>query len=297
MSELFVKTLNPTGYDKKDRYSYSKISAYEKCGFKFKLQYVDGLWVGSKSLAADFGTAIHQVEEDIAKSITANQPIDYITIKNKFIMDNIRLEHNYSAEYNILDNKGDIPRTYKTKRDEYLNQYIYRLETFMKKNPTCRIVGIEQSFDFSYDETHSFNGKIDRVIFDDATGKLIIQDIKSWPKVKSLSELKVDLLQFAIYMMACELIYNVDRKDMICEYDLPLCNTTFRIEGKSLIEEYEPMIEDLFKGILEQNFKPSPSALCFWCQYNPIANPKILTDNPKAVCPYASTWQKSGDPV
>ena len=43
MSELFVKTLNPTGYGWNDKYSYSKISTYEKCGFKFKLQYVDKL--------------------------------------------------------------------------------------------------------------------------------------------------------------------------------------------------------------------------------------------------------------
>ena len=297
MSELFVKTLNPQGYAKKDRYSYSKISTYEKCGFKFKLQYVDGLWVESKSLAADFGTAIHHAEEAIAGAIQTGQAIDYIKIKNKFILDNIKLEYNYSSEYNVLDTKSEIPRTYKDKRNEYLDEYVYRLEKFITTNPTYKIVGIEQAFDFAYDENHSFNGKIDRVIYDEATGKLIIQDIKSWPKVKTLSELKTDLLQFAIYMMACELIYEIDRKDMICEYDLPLCNTIFRIEGKSLIEEYEPIIHELFNGISECDFKPEPSALCYWCQYNPIANPKVLLEKPHAVCPYASTWQKKGDPV
>jgi hypothetical protein len=43
MSELFIKTLNPKGYTKDQKYSYSKISLYEKCGFKYKTQYVDGI--------------------------------------------------------------------------------------------------------------------------------------------------------------------------------------------------------------------------------------------------------------
>jgi hypothetical protein len=57
------------------------------------------------------------------------------------------------------------------------------------------------------------------------------------------------------------------------------------------------MIKELFSGIADKEYKPSPSALCFWCQYNPIANPNIINENPKAVCPYASTWQKKGDPI
>lgn len=297
MSELFIKTLNPKGYTKDQKYSYSKISLYEKCGFKYKTQYVDGIWVKSESLAADFGTAIHNAEEDIAKAIQSNNFIDYVTIKNKFILKNKELEHKYASEYNVLDAKGEVPRTYKDKRNEYLEKYVYRLEKFTRDNPTYKIVGIEQPFDFSYDETHYFNGKIDRIFYDEATKKLIIQDIKSWPKEKDLKELESDLLQFAIYMMACELIYGINRKDMICEYDLPLCNTTFRIEGKSLIEEYEPVIIELFAGIDNKDFKPNPSALCYWCPFNPIANPQILTEKPNGVCPYASTWQKKGDAV
>ena len=45
----------------------------------------------------------------------------------------------------------------------------------MNEHPNYKIIGIEQPFDFSYDETHSLNGKIDRVILDESTGKLIIQ--------------------------------------------------------------------------------------------------------------------------
>jgi hypothetical protein len=297
MSELFVKTLNPTGYGWNDKYSYSKISTYEKCGFKFKLQYVDKLKAKGNLIAADFGTAIHHAEEAIAEAIKTGQAINYAAVKNNFILENIKIEYEYPTDYNTPDTKSEVPRTYKEKRNEYLEQAVYRLEKFMSKNPNYKIIGIEQAFDFSYDENHSFNGKIDRVLLDEAAGKLVIQDIKSWPYVKSISELKTDLLQFAIYMMACELIYGIDRKNMICEYDLPLCDTILRIDSSSLIEEYEPMIKDLFDGIANKDYKPAPSALCYWCQYNALGNPNVLKENPKAVCPYASTWQKKGDQI
>lgn len=296
MAELFIKVLNPQGYAKIDRYSYSKISTYEGCKFKFKLQYIDGNWVPSSSIATEFGTAMHEAEEDIAKAIQAGQPIDYVKIKNDFIIKNRKLEYKYASEYNVPDNKEGSFRTYKEKMNEYLDTYIYRLETFMKQHPTYKIAGIEQAFDFSYDEKHSFNGKIDRVFLDEATGKLIIQDIKSWAEPKKPAELKAPM-QFAVYMMAAELLYGVNRSNITCEYDLPLCNISQPATSPTIIEECEPQIQKLFAGIAAGNFKPSPSALCNWCQYSPIANPDLLNSKPNAVCPYACTWRKKGDNV
>ena len=55
--------------------------------------------------------------------------------------------------------------------------------------------------------------------------------------------------------------------------------------------------DKLFKGIHDENFRPTVSALCHWCEYNPLNNPNILNTKPQAVCPYFSTWQKSGDNV
>ena len=289
MSNLFIRVLNPKGgYD---RYSYSKLNTYESCKFKFKLNYVDKHYIPSASIATDFGTAIHHAEEEIAKAIQAGQPIDYVAIKNKFIIENHKLEYKYAAEYNTPDGKEDAEgsfRTYKEKMNQYLNKYIYRLENYMKAHPTYKIVGIEQKFDFAYDEKHSFNGAIDRVFFDEATGKLIIQDIKSWAEQKKPGELKAPM-QFAVYMMAAELIYGVDRANITCEYDLPLCNISQSATSKTIIEDCEPDINELFAGIESRNFRPKPTALCNWCQYSPLANPNILNIKPEAVCPYACT--------
>ena len=72
-------------------------------------------------------------------------------------------------------------RTYQEKVYLYLDSGIYRLERFMQQHPELRIIGIEQKFEFNYDNVHSFNGSIDRAFQNITTGEILIQDIKSWP--------------------------------------------------------------------------------------------------------------------
>lgn len=172
-----INIVTPKKVIKLERYSYSKIDVYKQCKFKFKLRYLDKHYIFNANIAVEFGTAIHQAEEAIALAIKNNQQIDYPTLKNKFIIKNHELSQKY-PEYNLPDGKiGN--RTYRDKMYEYLEHGIYRLENFMKANPTYKIVGIEQKFDFPYNDKYSFNGSIDRVILDESTGRYIIQDIKS----------------------------------------------------------------------------------------------------------------------
>ena len=44
-------------------YSYSKISTFKACPFKFKLNYIEGLRLKSESVALEKGTRIHQIIE------------------------------------------------------------------------------------------------------------------------------------------------------------------------------------------------------------------------------------------
>ena len=137
---------------------------------------------------------------------------------------------------------------------------------------------------------------IDRVFKDTATGKYLIQDIKSWAVPAQNSDLKAPL-QFAVYMMAAEKIWEVPLSRIRCEYDLPLCDITQPALSEDIVSESKPVLDKLFKNIKDKNFKPTVSALCHWCEYNPLNNPAILITKPEAVCPYFSTWQKSGDKV
>ena len=276
-----------------DRYSYSKISTYKQCPFKFKLKYEDKNYLFSANIATDFGSLVHSIEEAIALTIQESKPINYIALKNKFIIESRKIAQRYPAEFFSRDKSG---RTYQEKVYLYLESAIYRLEQFRQAHPELQIIGVEQKFEYDYDGIHSFNGSIDRAFQNVNTGEILIQDIKTWAVPAQNNELKAPL-QFAVYMMAAEKLWGVSFNKIKCEYDLPLCDTTQPALSDDIVAESRPVLDKLFKGIHDENFKPTITALCHWCEYNPLTNPSILENKPEAVCPYFSTWQKSGDNV
>ena len=276
-----------------DRYSYSKISTYKQCKFKFKLKYLDKNYLFSANIATDFGSLVHETEEAIALAIQAEQQIEYVQLKNKFIIESRKLAIKYPKEFFTPDKSG---RTYQEKMYLYLDSAIYRLEQFMKQNPNLKIIGVEQKFEYDYDGVHSFNGSIDRAFINIETNEVIIQDIKTWSVPAQSSDLKAPL-QFAVYMMAAKNLWDVEAENIRCEYDLPLCDIVQPALSDNVVDEGKAVLDKLFAGIHKEDFKPTVSALCHWCEYNPLTNPTILDTKPEAVCPYFSTWQKSGDSV
>lgn len=284
-SPIDVKTL--------DKYSYSKISTYEQCKFKFKLKYLDKNFLFSANVATDFGNLIHETEEAIAGCIQQHMPINYMQLKNRFIYTCHTLALKYPEAWYSSDKSG---RTYQEKMYVYLDAAIYRLEKYMQQHPTYEIIGIEQKFLYNYDNIHSFEGSIDRAFRDLATGQIIIQDIKSWAVPIQPGELKAPL-QFTVYSLAAAQLYGVEYSNIRCEYDLPLCDVQQPATSETLVEDGMETLDKLFKGIQDGNFKPTVSALCHWCPHNPMVNPKLIDERPQAVCPYFSTWQKSGDKV
>ena len=285
MEEVELKTL--------DRYSYSKISTYKQCKFKFKLKYLDKNFLYSANIATDFGSLVHAIEEEIALTILEEKPINYIALKNKFIIESRKLALKYPIEFFARDKSG---RTYQEKMYLYLDSAIYRLEKFLKQNPNLRILGVEQKFEYNYDDVHSFNGSIDRAFINLETDEILIQDIKTWSVPAQDSELKAPL-QFAVYIMAAQNLWGVEPSKVRCEYDLPLCDIVQPALSNNIVEDGKATLNKLFKGIHAEDFKPTISALCHWCEYNPLTNPSIIETKPEAVCPYFSTWQKSGDNV
>lgn len=275
--------------DKEKKYSYSKLETYESCPFKYKLVYVDKLSCWAGNIATAFGTAIHETEEDIAKTIQANLPIDYVSLKNNLILKFTDIEHKYPVEYNSIDTKSS--RTYRDKAYQYLEYGIYNLEQFMKAHPTYEIVGIEQKFCFKYDENHIFNGAIDRVFHDKETDRYLIQDIKSWAVAKNEKDL-VTPLQFVIYVLAAKDLWGLTADQITCEYYLPLVdNGLVQPAGTAgFVDRGLKKLTKLFTAISEQEFAPKPSPLCNYCNYcqtNPDA-----PGGYKYLCPYYSIWNR-----
>ena len=272
-----------------EQYSYSKFETYEGCPFKYKLRVIDKIkFAWTDTIATEFGTAIHAMEEDIAKAIKDGQTIDYVALKNRLILKRHELEYKYAEVFNDLDKSS---RTYLQKTYEYLESGIYRLERFMREHPTYEVVGMEQYFSVEFDDV-KFTGYIDRVLRDTATGDIIIHDIKSWPVLKEQKDLTTPL-QFVIYVLAAKKLYGVEPHQVKCYYDLPCCETYQEAGTKGFMDRGVKKLRNLIASIRNQEFEPKPSPLCHWCEYCPTNPYQPEEAVGKVYCPYHSLWTKN----
>lgn len=273
-----------------EKYSYSKLDTYMQCPFKYKLVYIDKKNIYTDSVATLIGTLVHATEENIAKLIQKNEPIDYIKLKNNFIIKIAEIEKKFYKDYWTPDKNGVL---YKDKIYFYLDKGIYRLEKFMKEHPTYKIVGIEQEFLFDYETAKvkkcKFKGFIDRVFYDTATDKYIIQDIKTYAEPISDEKLTTPL-QFVFYTLAADNLWGAKENQIICQYDLPFLDLTQDAGTKGYMTRGKAKLEKLFGSIDNKDFKPNPTPLCHWCifcQTNPN-QPEAA----KHLCPYYSHWTR-----
>lgn len=289
MEEIKTNEANPAP-QKKVKWSYSRIDCYKGCHFKYKLKYVDGNYPPPDSAALEFGSAVHRAEEAIANYIKDNLPIDYIKVKNQFIIDCAKLDTKYNDWFTPDNDSG---RTYEQKKYYYLDSGIYRLEKYMAEHSNLRIVGAEVPIDFLYKdiETKQFTGSIDRLLFDTETNTYIIQDIKTWPIMEPKhNEEKKTPVQLAIYSVALAKEKGIDPHTIKCQYDLPLVDGIFDAGITDYIERAQGIVDHAFEGIEDSNWKPTVSALCAYCPFsatNPNASQKF-----KFLCPYHSIWDR-----
>lgn len=268
-----------------EKYSYSKLDTYVQCPFKYKLKYLDGHYLFSNSIATEFGTLIHETEETIAKNIVNSEPIDYIKLKNNILLNVCELQKKYPKDFYEKDKSN---RSYEDKMYDYLLGGIYKLEAFMQNNPNLEIVGIEQKFNVEYQEK-MFNGFIDRVFYDKVENKYLIQDIKTYAIPVEKDKLATPL-QFVIYTLAAQQLYNCSPEQISCEYYLPLCDLTQSAGTKGYMTRGMTKLEKIFTGIAQQDFEPSPCPLCNWCEFS-ATNPDA-TDEGKYLCPYFCKWHR-----
>jgi len=285
--------------EKEEKFSYSKLEVYSSCGWQYKLKYVDKNYTSLDSIATDFGTLVHYIEETIAKDIMANGDEPYFMIDDQkyidlFINTNAgegkdavlgikKLKEKYPNEFYVADKSG---MDYNEKANDYLNNGIYRLRDYLAQNKHIKLIAVEQPFEFKY-RGYIFQGFIDRIFKNTADDSLIVEDIKTWWSIDGHDV--VTPLQFIFYTLACQQLYKIE--DIKCAYDLPLAKNKYDAGTKGFVERGLKKIDQLLESIENKVFIPSPTPLCAWCPYS-LTNPNHL-EKDDALCPYHSNWTKT----
>lgn len=264
---------------KKPKFSYSRLNTYESCGWKYKLTYEDGHYIFTDSVAADFGTLVHFMEETIANCIKNHEEIDYNKLKDDFLHINIPKTSPFDQDggvygIDIISQKfpedfykvNDRGESYKSKAEKYLNTGIYRLEKYLKANPELEIYGTEQYFQIDYNG-NILSGYIDRIFHNKENDSYIIEDIKTKDKPFREEDLKIPL-QFVIYTKALMNILNIPESRISCAYDLPFCDLKQPVENEHYIRQGLRKLDKIFGGISLKEFIPNPSPLCAYCPFS-----------------------------
>ena len=98
---------------------------------------------------------------------------------------------------------------------------------------------------------------IDKVFYDSLTNKYIIQDIKTYA-VEVEKEKLATPLQFVIYMLAVEKLYNCAEAQISCQYYLPFCDCTQDAGTNGFINRGILKIDNIFQKIKTADFTPNP---------------------------------------
>ena len=284
-----------------EKFSYSKLNTFESCPYKYKLQYRDKHFPDSTTLANEFGTLVHFIEETIAKDIIKNdnEPI--------FLLDNKKYEelflHIDSTDENskILcvdslkkkyDNKHFTEKdkqgfSYNDKINSYLETGIHRLQNYLDKNRNMHIIGIEKEFQLEHRD-YIFHGFIDRAFKNIETGEVYVEDIKTWDSIKG-HDLKTPL-QLVLYSIAASQIFETNK--VSCGYDLPIIDERHKAGTEGYITRGIKKIDKLLDDIESGNFEPKPCPLCHWCVFCP-SYIEGQPEDAKGLCPYYSHWTKA----
>lgn len=261
--------------------SYSSLETFKQCPYKYKLIYLDKNYIDSSSIATEIGTLIHSTEEKIGNLLKNNKDIDYDELKLSIIARVETIKNKYFNDYYSLDKSN---RTYEDKIKYYLDYGIYRLEKRLHDNPNLSIITLEKEFYLNF-KNHIIHGFIDRIFYDKNLDTYILEDIKTYSKTLSNSDLKVPL-QHVIYSLALK---SIGIEKIICTYDLPFCDAIQYVDVNYLNKGINEL-SNVFDEIKMSDFHPNPSPLCHWCIFSETYNNQ--PDKAKNLCPYFSLWTR-----
>lgn len=277
------------------KFSYSKLSTFEGCGFKYNLIYNEGHFVNESAIATDFGTLVHFVEETMARDIMDNNNDPnflfdynkYLSIFNDYNKDGVlgikQLKEKYPNTFYEKDKNG---LSYEDKATAYTSKGIYRLRNYMNNDPSLELIGAEQEFNLTYGE-YVFHGFIDRLFRDRSTGQILIEDIKTYSAPLESKNL-VTPLQFVFYSLAVKELYNTE--NILCFYELPLCDMKQSAGTKGFVDRGCKKIDKLLNDIKNKEYAPNPTPLCHWCVFSQTYPNQ--PEQAKNLCPYFCKWTR-----
>lgn len=238
--------------DEEFRVSVSKTKTFIDCKAKFKFCYVEKLPRKDWDFHV-FGKFCHMVLEEFHKAYIEGCLLPYnVTMTDAF--------KKAWAEY-----KPKMTPEMKKDCWTIVDQYL-RLVTKEKNNGMpANVIAVEKRFECPVGENIVLNGAIDRIQLD-ADNVLHVADYKTVKNKKYLKNDFFQLLTYAYVIMSEDpTIKKVRGSYVLLRHDFEYITTEFDREEVMKIEQ--KYIDYVNAMVTEKEFKPNPTALCNYCDY------------------------------
>jgi hypothetical protein len=283
--------------------SYSQMSVYNTCSYRWKLQYKDGVDASSFGIHATFGTALHETLQhyfNIMYNVSGAEA-DRIEIeeyfKEKFIEQyQITYKQNKSVHFStpqelreFHDDGIEMIRWFKQHKSDY----------FSKKG--WHLVGCEIPLLLTPDKRYKnvlYKGYLDLVLYHEPTNTIKIIDIKTSTRGWSDKEKKDESKQYQLILYKeflsrkfniepdnIEVEFFIIKRKIYTESEFPQKRVQIfippsgKIKTKKAVNAVTKFIEEAFEtdgSIKEREYEATPSK---WnCSYCPFKNKKEFCD-------------------
>ena len=262
--ENIQKTVVPEmDWNTEKNISYTQLSAWSECPHKWKMMYIEKM-KQPPSIHLSFGTAMHE---------TLQEYLELMYNKGQQHADDFDAHSDFQERFMTLykadvDKKGEHFAT-KEELIEFTNDGLEIIDFFLRHRQEhfqkhgWKLLGIEMPILLSPHEDYpnvKLMGKLDLVMFDETTHKVVIWDIKTstrgWTKWDKQNKLKTS--QMVIYKKYFAEQYNIpvesiDVRYFIVKRKIP-DNPKYAIM-KSRIQKFEPSSGKVTQNKMIKNIK------------------------------------------
>ncbi len=242
-------------------YSHSRVSTFEQCRYKFKLQYIDKIKVDIPTTVEAFmGGLVHKALEKLYKDLSF-QKINSKESLLKFYNDLWKREWTDDI---LIVKKEYKAGNYRKMGERYISDYYDRFKPFNQ----MRIMGLETEDKLTLPDGNKWHVRIDKLGFKDGTYYLC--DYKTNSRMKNQEEADEDR-QLAMYSIWVKNRFKDAKKVMLTWHMLAFDKDAVSERTDKQLKELQQETINTIKEIEKcKEFPRNVTPLCNYCVFKSI---------------------------
>ena len=239
-------------------YSYSKLSCFEQCPFKYKLRYIEKIKPEIEPI----------IEIHLGKTVHDSLEWLYNKVKKNKIPTAEELIQHYSKNWQDTYKPEFVITDKKLTQKDYFNKGVgFLLNYYMEHKPfDDNTLETEKKILFNLGNSQIL-GYIDRIAYDENKKEYVIHDYKTSGSLPTKEKIDNDR-QLSIYSLAVQELFGKQERSLLVWHYLNFNKQIFARKSNQELEQLKQDILNLIQKIeFAKQFPTNKATLCNWCEY------------------------------